>query len=74
MAKAKMINVTTHQEVVAHTQSKICLLACDEHIQPVTPLPPQLALQSTIWKSVSQHFFHGGMPKIFFPISRYPCL
>jgi hypothetical protein len=37
MAKAKMIHVTTQQEVVAHTQSNICLLACGEHIQPVTP-------------------------------------
>jgi len=47
MAKAKMI-VTTQQEVVAHTQSKMCLLACGGHIQPVTPFPPQLALHSTI--------------------------
>jgi len=62
MAKAKMI-VTTQQEVVAHTQSKMCLLACGEHIQPVTPFPPQLALHSTIWNTVSQHFFHRGMPK-----------
>lgn len=30
MAKAKMINVTTQQEVVAHTKTKICLLPYGE--------------------------------------------
>ena len=67
MAKAKMF-VTTQQGVVAHTQSTICLLACGEHIHQVTTFPPQRALHSTIWNSVSQHFFNRSMPKIITPV------
>jgi hypothetical protein len=67
-----MIHVTTQQEMVAHTHTKIYLLAYGQQSLPATPLPIQPTLHSTFQNSVSQHFFHGGTPKIIFHIARNP--
>jgi hypothetical protein len=62
--KPKMINVTTSQEVVAHTKSKICLLAYGE--QPASNTPPL----TTVFPSISSKH---EPPKIIFRLYT-PCV